>query len=262
MKHKRGDKVIITKCIHGHGLTIGEKVTIRKAEPQHDHYIVSGGWAVTNEEIEEIKAITTKVQTMKNVNQAVYKTAKTLLKANNTVTTLEVKTQLRKDYPTYHWIQNTKGQVTGVSEIMDSFAKKGKFTYKDNGTYRIYSFPKSKTSTKVASKTATKSAKSTKTKSTSTKNPNHNVRTISRLKAHDLMSNNGGRFFTATFTKKDGTERVMSCTYLKDQTGSVLGYIKVKDTNLCKKTPGSCIRNVNLQTLTKLSIGGKNYNVR
>lgn len=253
MKYNKGDKVIIKARIFGHGLNIGDTATILSVDTIAKYYIVTDGWAVKDKEL-----TTKKEQTMENVTKAVYKTAKTLLKANNTVTTLEVKTQLRKDYPTYHWIQNTKGQVTGVSEIMNDFATKGKFTYKDNGTYRTYSFPKSKTSTKVASKTVTKS-KGTKSVS---KNPNHNVKTISRLKAHDLMSNNGGRFFTATFTKKDGTERIMSCTYLKDQTGSVLGYIKVKDTNLCKKTPGNCIRNVNLQTLTKLSIGGKTYNVR
>lgn len=259
MKYAKGDKVIITCNRNGHGLKKGQIVTIQSVIsptsgiPDSGYYIVDGNWSVDDKELKSATK-SKKDNKMKNVTQAVYKTAKTLLKANNTVTTLEVKTKLRKDYPTYHWIQNTKGSVKGVSEIMNDFATNGKFTYKDNGTYRTYSFPKSKTSTKVTTKTT----KATKT----TKSTTHNVRTISRLKAHDLMSNNGGRFFTATFTKKDGTERVMSCTYLKDQTGSVLGYIKVKDTNLCKKTPGNCVRNVNLQTLSKLSIGGKNYNIR
>ncbi len=85
---------------------------------------------------------------------------------------------------------------------------------------------------------------------------------ISRTKARDLMSKNKGHFFTATFIKKDGMRRVMSCTYLKDQTGSHLGYVKVKDTVLCRKTPTNCIRNVNLQTISDLHIAGKKYKIR
>lgn len=71
--------------------------------------------------------------TMKAMKDAVYTTAKQLLKANNTVTTLEVKNELRRDYPYYFWTQDV------VSKFMAQLAGDGVLNYKDNGTYRIYS---------------------------------------------------------------------------------------------------------------------------
>ncbi len=62
--------------------------------------------------------------------------AKDLLKANNKVTTLEVKVQARRDYPYFFWDQKT------VSAFMDQFAGDGLMSYTDNGTYRTYSLLK------------------------------------------------------------------------------------------------------------------------
>ncbi len=70
---------------------------------------------------------------MKQMKDAVLTVAKDLAKANNTVTTLDIKTQLRRDYPYFFWTQDV------VSKFMDGLAGDGLFTYKDNGTYRIYS---------------------------------------------------------------------------------------------------------------------------
>jgi hypothetical protein len=70
---------------------------------------------------------------MKAMKDAILKIAKQLLKANNTVTTLEIKTELRRDYPYFHSPQSD------VSAYMDQLAGDGIFTYTDNGTYRIYS---------------------------------------------------------------------------------------------------------------------------
>lgn len=70
---------------------------------------------------------------MKAMKDACLTVAKQLAKANNTVTTLEIKTELRRDYPYFYWTQDV------VSKIMDSLAGDGIFTYKDNSTYRIYS---------------------------------------------------------------------------------------------------------------------------
>ena len=77
--------------------------------------------------------VTLKQTTMKAMKDAVLGTAKDLLRANNTVTTLEIKGQLRKDYPYYYWDQST------VSKYMNGFAGDGIFSYTDNGTYRTYS---------------------------------------------------------------------------------------------------------------------------
>lgn len=85
---------------------------------------------------------------------------------------------------------------------------------------------------------------------------------ISRAKALDLMQSAKGQFFTAVFTKKDGTERVMNCQYLKDQEEPKIGYVKVKDAILRKASPQDCIRNINLQTMKSLKIKGANYKIR
>lgn len=74
-----------------------------------------------------------KIDNMKAMKDAVLKVARDLAKANNTVTTLEIKTELRRDYPYYYWDQST------VSNYMAQLAGDGLFTYTDNGTYRTYS---------------------------------------------------------------------------------------------------------------------------
>jgi len=78
---------------------------------------------------------------------------------------------------------------------------------------------------------------------------------ISRKRAYELMSTSKGRFFTATFITKKGTKRVINGQFLKSQKDLMLGYVKVKEA--CKHNTGDCIRNINLQTLKKLCIGGK-----
>lgn len=196
--------------------------------------------------------IKNKVQNkMKKMKDAVLNTAKQLLVPHNTVTTLELKLQLRKDYPLFYW-----NQVT-VSQHMDEFAKKGVFTYADNGTYRVYSDPTlvivkvNKRKTKVAVPVAktTPIVKTTKTK----------LPSITRNKALNLMQNNKGHFFTALFVKKDGTDRKINCQY---QSVTAAGYIQVTDMALRKKDPNNCIRNINLKTLKEIKIAGTFYKVK
>ncbi len=71
--------------------------------------------------------------TMKAMRDACLTVAKQLAQANNKVTTLEVKQELRRDYPYYYWSQQV------VSDYMAQFAGDGIFTYIDNGTFRTYS---------------------------------------------------------------------------------------------------------------------------
>lgn len=168
---------------------------------------------------------------MTKTEQAVYDTAKGLLKANNTTTTLEIKNVLRQTQPNRKWFQSD------ISDIMDDLQQQGKFNYSDNGKFRVYSAP----------------VKNTRT----TKAPNSNGR-ISRSKAIDMIENSAGHFFTVTFTKKDGSHRVMNCQYSKQRTqqNAKLGYITVVE--LSSKTP----KNVNTQTLASISMGGVVYKIR
>lgn len=183
---------------------------------------------------------------------AVKATADRLLKANNTVTTLEIKVELRKTDPEFYWSQVI------VSKIMDDLAQAGTYVYTDNGSYRIYSSLMVQAPS-VASGIAT--APVTKTAKPKVKATVVPPARISRKNALYLMQNSKGHFFTAVFTKQDGTERTINCQYLKDQANADLGYVKVKETGKLK-TGDNPIRQINLQTLKALSIGGNHYKVR
>lgn len=205
--------------------------------------------------VEDLKLFKTKEMTgtltSKMMKDAVQNTAKKLLKANNTVTTLEIKAELRIKYPHFYWTQSS------VSSIMDELYHDGLFSFKDNGIYRTYSHP-----------TATKKVNSTTIKKVSAprkvaKAPSVVAQsTISKTKALDLIKNSKGHFFTATFTKKDNTQRTINCQYLKDQTASDLGYVKVKEAAKLKANPKDSTRQINIQTLTTLKIGGNLYKIR
>lgn len=181
------------------------------------------------------------------VKAAVVKAANELLVANNTVTTLELKVKLIKDEPLINWKQ------TMVSDIMKELYSENMFTFVDNGTFRVYSAP---VKPKVVK------AKPNVTVTNTTKVAKPTGKTISRKVALDLIQNNRGHFFTAIFTKKDGTDRVMNAQYLKDQKDMSLGYVKVREASKLKTTPNDCTRNLNLQTLKQLKIAGATYNVK
>lgn len=224
------------------------------SKPSGDCYLVSEGDLILKE---------TKVKNtfMKQMKDAVLDTAKKLLKANNTVTTLEIKVDLRKNHSHFYWTQDT------VSKYMDELANEGNFTYSDNGTFRVYSYTKS-VSTGVAGTTHVSGTIGTTTPvavaktTTKTKQNMATTATISRTKALDLMKNNKGHFFTATFMKKDGSTRTINGQYLKDQGSSNLGYVKVKESGKLKTDPNDSTRQINLQTLQVLKIAGKTYKVR
>lgn len=179
-----------------------------------------------------------------------------LLTANNTVTTLEIKTEARTLYPDFYWDQAT------VSKVLDELASKGALTYTDNGTFRTYSEVVTKRFVNTTPTTPKKAVKTT------TKRSNNKILTakvngtITRTKALKLIENNKGHFFSVVFDKKSGEERVMNAQYLSDQSDSSLGYVKVKETGKMRTDPKKAIRNINLQTLKKISIAGKTYNVK
>lgn len=85
---------------------------------------------------------------------------------------------------------------------------------------------------------------------------------IGKKKALDLMKGNKGHFFTAEFVTKEGSRRTINCQYLKDQSQSELGYVKVQEAIKRKMDPeGNAIRQINMQTLKSLKIAGQTYKV-
>lgn len=100
-------------------------------------------------------------------------------------------------------------------------------------------------------------------------NSTSSVETISSTEAKRLIKTTKGKFFTVTFTKKNGSKRVMNArlgvkAYLR---GGELPYdpetknlIPVWDPNAHKKTNNG-YRMINVNTITDLKIGDKEFKV-
>jgi hypothetical protein len=88
---------------------------------------------------------------------------------------------------------------------------------------------------------------------------------INQSEAAQLIRDTKGKFFTVTFTKKDGTTRVMNArlgvkAYLK---GGELPYDPIaKGLIPVFDIPKRAYRMVNINTISKLKIGNNSYNVR
>lgn len=179
-----------------------------------------------------------------------------LLKPNNQVTTLEVKTYVRKNFPEFYTTQ------ADVSQALQVLNDEGVLNYKDNGTYRTYYNPniKAPKASKTAPQTTVKSnAKAAVAKTVNIVTTPSEVKGnhISRTQAMYFMQNNKGHFFTAKFITKKNNLRTINAQYLKDSKAD-LGYIKVRETGKLKKGEDG-VRNVNLQTLEELTIGGRTF---
>jgi hypothetical protein len=81
------------------------------------------------------------------------------------------------------------------------------------------------------------------------------MKRINRTKAVELIESSKGKFFTVTFMKKNNMTRTINCNYKKGSR-SPLGYMNVY--SLADKN----YRNINPQTITKLSINGNTYMVK
>jgi hypothetical protein len=148
---------------------------------------------------------------MKAMSKAVLSTAKDLLKANNTVTTLEIKLQVRRDYPYFYWDQPT------ISKYMDGFAGDGIFKYTDNGTYRTYSL----VTTPLTSAPATKRA---------------STRAILPVKGKAVFRKNLLQYVSQNESKITGlhlvTGKYITSQEIKGQKKSVTGYVVPRVHNL------------------------------
>lgn len=195
--------------------------------------------------------LTTKIENkMKAMKDAVLTVAKQLAKANNTVTTLEIKTELRRDYPYYYWTQDI------VSNYMAQFAGDSIFTFTDTGTYRIYSLatpthvkitagPVSKTVTvssgggtvtgisKVAGKTASKPVAVTSKRKSSLGN------VINKSKAYSLATDAG---FESVVVN-----------------GALITRAAIRAQ---KKSPSGYLTNTKLNKVSEITVSGKTYKVK
>ena len=165
--------------------------------------------------------MTTQITDLDKVN-LVFNMAMRLLKPQNRITTLEIKMQLIKDYPSIKWKQEF------VHDAMDAFYRQGFFTITDdNGTYRTYSDPNYNPITvdavividalPVYTKSIAASTSSTDTDNSqgTTSSAKPAVKTaIDKNKALDLMRNNKGHYFTA-FIKENGTVEILNCQFVK-----------------------------------------------
>jgi hypothetical protein len=213
---------------------LGQTVTITEIDNGYFWFDGSEPWSFLLDDID--RKISSKGSKHMSMEDKVEKVANYLLKANNTVTTLEIKVELRNRWNKDVWNQSY------VSSIMQDLANKGKFNYTDNGTYRVYSH---------VSKTISKSK--SKSKSIPIPAVPNKRQRISKTKAIELLNNTKGRFFGVTFTKKDGTERSMRCRVEGNLKISPLGYATLKDVSEDKP------KSVNLQTLSEIRLNKITY---
>ena len=89
--------------------------------------------------------------------------------------------------------------------------------------------------------------------------------TINRTKAKELIKESKGKIFAATFTKKDGSHRLMNARTGKKYTptGKAAPY-KAEDYNLLPvyDMKIKAFRMLNINTLTNLSINANKYIIK
>lgn len=189
-----------------------------------------------------------------------------LLKPQNRITNLEIKNQLRKDFPDFSWKQEF------VHDTMDNFYRQGYFIIADdNGTYRTYADPTYNPITvdavivddtiALTDGQYTKAIDPTATQNDVVSDTTTNTvvdavkTTIDANKALSLMQNNSGHFFTA-FVKENGNVEVLNCQYVRNrQDLNAPNSVVVK---LRKKAVDS-FKTFELSNLTELSINKQSF---
>lgn len=91
------------------------------------------------------------------------------------------------------------------------------------------------------------------------------MNTITRTRAKELIKESKGKIFAATFTKKDGSSRLMNARLGKKYTptGKAAPY-KAEDYNLLPvyDMKIKAFRMININTLTNLSINANKYLIK
>jgi hypothetical protein len=169
--------------------------------------------------------------------------ANKLAQPNNTITTLEIKLELRKQFPNEAWYQQD------ISDTMRELSDEQQlFDYYDNGTFRTYTLlgvpnknaPQLQSPSVVQKQIATTPVKVKKVRANQTF-------TVDRAKVLDLIEKSNGTFFSI---KPHGNGTV--CRLKAFDTPK--GYLTVLDIN-----NGAKDLVINVQSLTEVKIGGNNY---
>jgi len=205
-------KAIVRSRMWGHQFDIGESVVLTKTTGMLDYLgknRAGNKYFLDKNEVEILSK--RKANTMKAMKDACLNVAKQLAKANNTVTTLEIKNELRRDYPYYYWDQKT------VSSFMNQFAGDGLFDYTDNGTYRTYSL----TTTAQKATTAGPVSKTVSAKKV-VKSTNKRNKNISRS---DILFYAQNSKFESVVVNRSGKNVTYTLADIKRQKKSPLGYI-------------------------------------
>lgn len=190
--------------------------------------------------------------------QAVHAIANALCNAQNQFTNLELKNELHKKYPNEGWNQME------ISTEMMNLADNGYFDFTHNGTYRTYfatpslqaSQSQSNTNPSMVQQLISKAQTTTPvvTKQAKVIVPTTTKR-IGRKKALEIIQNTNGKFFSVTFEKKNGENRLMGVQYVKGTKPDPLGYVLLRDLKAKKS------KSVNLQTLSEIKTNNILYKV-
>lgn len=193
--------------------------------------------------------------------QAIHDAANALCNAQNQFTNLELKNELRKNFPNEIW-----NQMDISVEMMDLADGGGYFDYTHNGSYRTYFATPSLQGSQIQtnsnpSMTAQLIAKAQATITQAiVKQPKIKVpvatKRIGRNKALEIIQNTNGKFFSVKFAKKNGDERLMGVQYVKGTKADPLGYVRLKEL----KT--QITKSVNLQTLSEIKTNNTLYKVK
>lgn len=188
----------------------------------------------------------------------IHEAALDVLSTKQQIEVADVFNHLLNHFPNQYWLE------AEVSDTLWSLAEDGKLQWMGIGTYS--KTQKSQTmSLKELANMMGITMENIEEKSVYNKSEKKKMvkKTISRTKAVELMENSKGKFFTATFLKKDGTERTINCQYQKGQKNK-LGYIGVHEAKLMKKvgSNNNSLKSINAQTITGLKLSGVVYKIK
>jgi len=85
---------------------------------------------------------------------------------------------------------------------------------------------------------------------------------IKRTMVPSLLAKHKGKFFSCTFTKKDGSERTLNCKIgaIKGHDGlNPVAHLTEYVTVTTQEDGKMAFKNVNVNTMSDLSIGGERY---
>lgn len=85
---------------------------------------------------------------------------------------------------------------------------------------------------------------------------------ISKSKALELLKGSSGRFITILFTKANRKERLLNCTWVKDQKDNGLGVYIVRETKLLKsEKKDAWIKSFNVNNLKEIRVNKQSYKI-